>query len=124
MGGQCWCGMGEPNVVTVCEEDFRAELFVTMTRELVAKLGLRDAYVLSAIRFRTNTKTVDTVEVAGVRWWRISIPELADFLAITVAQTRAAIQSLTRAGALESASHGIGGWTDRTKSYRVAVAGG
>lgn len=102
-------------------QDFRSELFIPMPNELVAKLGLRDAYVLSAIRFRTNTRHRDTVDVDGILWWRTSIPDLASFLAITVAQTRAALKSLIDMGALESASHAVKGWPDRTLSYRANV---
>lgn len=106
----------------VCEQDFRAELFITMTRELVAKLGLRDAYVLSAIRFRTNTRHVDTVEECGEFWWRTSIPDLAEFLGITIAQLRASLKSLSDAGILDSKFHAEKGWTDRTLSYRAHLS--
>lgn len=109
-------------MTTVCEDDFRAELFIVMTRELVAKLGLRDAYVLSAIRFRTNSKHVDTVEDGGEFWWRTSIPDLSEFLGISVAQIRSALKSLTDAGILDSKVHAERGWTDRTLSYRAHLS--
>lgn len=104
------------------EQDFRSELFIPMPRQLVDKLGLRDAYVLSAIRFRTNTWHRDTVEEDGMLWWRSSVPDLAEFLAITVAQTRAALKSLHDRGVLSTRSHAVNGWTDRTLSYRADVS--
>lgn len=110
--------MDKSNAVTVCEEDFRAELFVTMTRELVAKLGLRDAYVLSAIRFRTNTKHEDTVKDESGLWWRTTAVGLAEFLGMAANTVRASLNSLVDAGVLEAVSHQNEGWTDRTLSYR------
>lgn len=105
--------------MVICEEDFRTEMFVPLTSSLVDKFGLRDAYVLAAIRFRTNTKHEDTVDDPTGYWWRTTAAGLADFLGMAPNTVRASLKSLVEAEILESAFHLKEGWDDRTLSYRT-----
>lgn len=104
--------------VTICEDDFRAKLFIPVNPVLVSKLGIRDAYVLGAIRFRTDTEHRDTVEDEAGLWWRTSAAGLAAFLGMAANTVRASLKSMVDSGILEAVEHGSRDTDSRTLSYR------
>lgn len=110
-------------VVVLEANDFKSEWFVPITPYLIRKVGLRDAYILSIIRFRCNTENKTVVQDEDGLWWRKGQAEWAAEMGITRRTLFAALDKLEQSGAIETRVHAENGWTDQTKSYRVVVAG-
>ncbi|NKU91701.1 winged helix-turn-helix domain-containing protein [Prescottella equi] len=83
--------------------------------EIVRKVGATAAYLFAAI---VEHSEAEGFQAGGHRWWRATIDDVADEIAVSINVVRRATRKLVAAGVIECATHELNGPMDRTLSYR------